>query len=200
LSNLAGIFELENEDEKFADDARTLFFDFTPEQQRVLFTNLRDPTQVAKELQTVIQGVYTHLDPVGNEQHTAVLQAMFDSLAQIQDQDHPSNSTLLFNEIDFWLIGCDEVKSGNYEAAINAFNDAISFNDQNPALYLNLASAQFNLNRYEDTLKSLDRVLELDPGRKSQVIEIIRSDSSLNSYLQDNLQNQEFSTLAKFVE
>ncbi len=178
ITNLAGLLSLGGE---FADDGRDLFFNLSADRQLAMFTELSAPEQVGEELQTVITGIYTHLEDT--DEHTALLQAMADDLNQIKDT-YP-DSRILCGEIHAWLQGREYFQGGNDKKAIGAYNQALSYNpnDQNPAAHLDRALVYAHAGQPRDALADLNRVIELDPGRRGQVVERIESDPALRDHL-----------------
>jgi hypothetical protein len=181
ITNLAGLFQLGGQ---FTVGARNLFFDLDPDQQLAMFTNLTAPEQVGEDLQTVIRGIYTQLE--NSDRHNALLRAMADDLDKIEAS--LPDSRILNGEVKAWLDGRQQAQAGNNEAAIEAFTRAISYNSQNPAVYLDCAEAYGRLGQYSEALTDLNRVLELDPERQAQITSIIRSDSALRDYLMNHQQ------------
>jgi tetratricopeptide (TPR) repeat protein len=187
ITNLAGLFRLGGQ---FAAQARNLFFNLDSEEQLALYTSLAAPEQVGEDLQIVIKGVYTQLD--NSDHYSALLQAMTDSLDKIA-ASFP-DSRLLNGEIKAWLDGRQQAQAGNDKAAIEAYAHAISYNDQNPAVYLDRAEAYTRLGQHNEALMDFNRTMELDPGRQAQIANAIRSDSALRDYLMNH--QQAFPTLA----
>lgn len=176
ITNLSGLFKLGDE---FADSGRELFFNLDNEQQLALFTDLNAPEQVGEDLQTVIASIYTYLDNI--DAHTKLLQAMHNDLSQIKDT-HP-DSRILCGEIHAWLQGRKYSQSGHYEEAVDEYDQAISYNNDNPATHLERALAYAQFGQYGEALADLNRVIELDPDRRTQVVEQLESNSELRNYL-----------------
>jgi tetratricopeptide (TPR) repeat protein len=59
--------------------------------------------------------------------------------------------------------GMEHVKSGNYQAARDSFEEAIRYNDSNAAAHLGLGLAYFHLRDDRDAERELMRAAELDP-------------------------------------
>lgn len=167
----------------YAANARLLFFGQPPQAQIALFATLDNPSQVGDDLQTVIKGLYTALDPASNRDHTALLTAMSEALAKIED-DFP-DAKLLSGEIEVWLQGRIEAENGNVETAIEKYTQAINYNNQNPAIYMDRALAYASLNDYDSALTDLNRIVELDATRQNTVARFIEDNSALKDYLQE---------------
>jgi tetratricopeptide (TPR) repeat protein len=197
VTNLAGLFELGGE---FAASGRDLFFGLDADEQVAMFTALNAPEQVGDDLQTVIRGIYTHLElaPEGNDPQNDLLHAMANDLEQIED-DFP-DSRILRCEINAWLQGRERFQNGEHEAAIDAYTQATSFNSdaQNPATHLDRALAYARAGQYDNALADLSHVLELDPDRRTQVADRIQLDPALRDYLANH--GDDFPTLATSVE
>jgi len=181
ITNLAGLFRLGN---GVAETARDLFFGLDTVQQITMFAELSAPEQVGEDLQTVVGGLYTHFD--NTEQHDSLLQAIADDLGKIES-GFP-DSRILRAEIDAWLEGRIQFQMGNYQRAVEAYSRAVNFSGRNPAVFLDRASAYSRIERYNDALTDLARVIELDPERQSQVVGLIQSNPSMHDYL-NNHQN-----------
>lgn len=95
LANLADFFALKTSEtiyaqlfpvEDYQARARKLFFDLPPNEQLSLFNDLNNPNPT--RLRTVIEGLYTDLDPV-NEHDRMLLEAMANQLSLVTGQDDP---------------------------------------------------------------------------------------------------------------
>lgn len=191
VTNLAGLFQLGGE---FAISARDLFFGLGTDQQLAMFADLTAPEEVGEDLQTVIKGLYAHLE--NNEQHNALLQAMNRDLEAMQAVF--PDSSILCGEIEAWREGRTRVLSGDYEQAIQSYGRAIDYGGQNPAIYLDRAWAYIRLDQYNGALTDLTQVIESDPERQERVVEIIQSTPSLHDYLM--IHQGDFPTLAEVLE
>jgi tetratricopeptide (TPR) repeat protein len=187
ITNLAELFSLGG---RYTVEARNLFFDLDADQQLAMYTGLTAPEQVGDDLQIVVKGTYTQLE--NNDHHNTLLQAMADDLNKIE-ASYP-DSRILNGEIKAWLDGRQQAQAGNDKAAIEAYAHAISYNDQNPAVYLDRAEAYTRLGQHNEALMDFNRTMELDPGRQAQIANAIRSDSGLRDYLMNH--QQAFPTLA----
>jgi tetratricopeptide (TPR) repeat protein len=191
MSNLAGLFRL---GDPFADSARDLFFGLDADDQLLMFTGLNDPEQVGDDLQTVIRGLYTHLE--NSDQHNALLSAMAADLDQIKEVF--PDSRILCGEINAWLRGRSHFQNGGYEEAIASYEQAVDYNGQNPATRLDCALAHTRLDQHEAALTELSDVLKLDPGRQEQVGDLVQSTPALRDYLVQH--RDDFPTLAEYVK
>ena len=191
MSNLAGLFRL---DDEFAARARGIFFDLDADQQLAVFTDLTAPEQAGNNLQAVIKGLYTHLE--NSDHHNALLHAMADDLDEIRDTF--PDSRILCSEINTWLLGRAHFQSGRYQDAIRSYNQAIDYNDQNPASHLDRASAYTRLDQHDDALADLTQVIKLDPDHQEQVVDLIQSNPSLQDYLM--IHQADFPMLAGSME
>lgn len=190
LTSLAGLFQL---GDQYEIDARKLYFDLTSVEQIALFTDLTAPEQIGIDLQTVIEGVYTHFE--NSDHYNQILQAMVDDLEKIEDTF--PDSKILSVEIKAWLDGRQQSLSGEEGASIEAYNQAIIINDQNPAVYFDRALAFVALGDYNNALADLNKVIELDPERQVQVNELLQSNPALRDALLG--QEDQFPALAKIV-
>jgi tetratricopeptide (TPR) repeat protein len=197
MSNLAGLLRLGGE---FSARGRKLFFGLDTEQQLRMFAGLTAPEEVGDDLQTVIRGVYTHLElkqePETDDHNEALLGAVADALRQMQDAF--PDSRILCGEITAWLRGRVHLQSDSYQDAVASYAQAIDYNTQNPATHLDCALAHTRLDQYDDALTDLSRVIELDPDREAQVIERIQSHPALRDYLTSH--QDDFPALAASVE
>jgi tetratricopeptide (TPR) repeat protein len=191
VNNLAGLFRLGGE---FAVSARELFFGLDADRQLAMFTELTAPEQVGEDLQTVVRGLYTHLE--NNEPHNALLQAMADDVADIKDAF--PDSSILCGEIEAWLKGREQAQADNYEKALELYGRAIDYGGQNPAIYLDRALAYAHLDQYHDALTDLNQVIALHPDRQSPVVELIKLKPPMHDYLLDH--PGDFPTLAEAVK
>jgi len=92
-------------------------------------------------------------------------------------------SRTLCGEVNAWLRGRAYFQSGGYQDAIGSYTQAIDYNAQNSATYLDRALAYTRLGRHDDALADLGRVVELDPDREAQVVDRIQSHPALRDYL-----------------
>jgi len=191
VNNLAGLFRLGDE---FATRGRDLFFGLDADGQLAMFADLNSPDQMGNDLQTVIRGLYTHLED--NDHHSTLLAAMATDLEQIEDAF--PDSRILCGEIKAWLRGRTHFQSGDYGDAIDAYDQAINYNAQNSATHLDCALAHARLDQPDEALADLSRVIELDPGRQAQVANVIESAPVLRDYLVNH--RTDFPALAAFVE
>lgn len=190
LTSLAGLFRLDGE---FTFEARKLFFGLATDQQVTMFTGLKNAEEVGLDLQVVIKGIYTKLE--NNDHHNTLLRAMSDKLDSIKEKF--PDSPILNSEIKAWLDGRRQFQAGNFQTAVEMYSQAISYYDQNPAIYLDRSLANIELGQYEDALSDLTHVAELDSERQVQVTKLIQSDAPLRDYLKSH--PGDFSTLAKIA-
>ncbi|HEX4128641.1 MAG TPA: tetratricopeptide repeat protein [Pirellulales bacterium] len=66
--------------------------------------------------------------------------------------------------IDAYNIGRYHASSGNYEAAVKSFNDALSMNPRYGVVYLARGKAQVRLGHYTLALEDLDTAVKMMPG------------------------------------
>jgi tetratricopeptide (TPR) repeat protein len=192
VRNLAGLFRLGSD--KFTTRARDLFFDLDAEKQLRTFTDLAAPEQAGDDLQIVIRGLYTHLE--NGAQPDKLLQAMRDDVRAIKTAF--PDSSILCGELDAWLQGRNQHSAGDYEGAITAYNRAIQYIGQNPAIYLDRALAHAHLDQHVEALTDLTHVIEQHPNRRAKVISVVQSHPALRDYLTTHA--QAFATLAELVE
>ena len=57
-------------------------------------------------------------------------------------------------------------KKGEYEQAIEMYNEALGRSTQNSSAYTNLGNAYFKLGRTEDARTAWAKALEIDPGNE----------------------------------
>jgi len=64
-------------------------------------------------------------------------------------------------------LGVIQLRGEKYEEAIESFNEAIKLGFNYPTLYLNMAKALIGLERIDEAIGSLRKVLEIDPTNTS---------------------------------
>jgi tetratricopeptide (TPR) repeat protein len=179
ITNLAGLFSL---GDKYVNDARNLFRSLDANKQVTMFSDLATPEQVGKELQTVIQGLYTQLDTTN--QDTNLMQAMTEGLNKIESTF--PDSRILRAELKSWIEGREQFQSGDYQNAVVSFSKAVSFNPRNPAVLLERAAAYVHLQQYTNALTDLTQVINIDPARTQEVVKSIQTNPVLLDYLQSH--------------
>jgi len=153
IASLAKLFDLSGYEEQ----ARHLFEELPPEEQRALFRQLKDPQSVGPQLIAVVSELYT--DPVVGAQEE-LLDAMAYALDRL-DRDDPQVRNLA-SEIRAWVEGRKRYGQDEPRRAIEAYNMAIRLNGDNPGTYLDRARAYAALQQYKDALQDLEQVARLD--------------------------------------
>jgi hypothetical protein len=175
LANLAGLFNLYG----YESQARQLFYEeLSPDDQLALF-NLTDPEAMGEKLVAVVRGIYTDATLENNEQSNDLLQAMAQTLSQLQYS--PSLGSIeLELEITQWLKGRENHhKEGQYQRAVDAYSIAINVNNQNPGVYFDRGLAYVELDRPDQALGDFATVLDLDGSWQPRVQQALVSDSQL---------------------
>lgn len=74
---------------------------------------------------------------------------------KVLDQIDISDESL--DLITYYTIrGMAEARSGNYQAAVDAFRESITHGQTDPGIYVYLANLYFKLNRYEEAVKAVN--------------------------------------------
>ncbi len=60
-------------------------------------------------------------------------------------------------------LGVVNAKNGNLDLALAAFNKALKLDSNNPEIYYHLSRLQFRMRANEESLKSIDKAIELNP-------------------------------------
>ncbi|RKY00320.1 hypothetical protein DRP77_11660 [Candidatus Poribacteria bacterium] len=82
----------------------------------------------------------------------------------------------LCSEAELFLkAGLNSLRSGDYESALNAFNQALKADPENPQIIYYKAVAEFNLNRTDEAMRDFRRAYELVSERPPS-LELIPSD------------------------
>lgn len=152
LFNAQGLFGSTDYDYK----AIEIFYGMPGDEQLALFINYGKDVDTP-HLLAVIRGLYVTLaDTDGTDSTRLLLQVMLDALSDLEQTDE---TDALKNEIVSWLNGRDLAKLGQYDLALDAYNNAIAQNSENPATLYERARILIQLSRYEDALRDLDQVL-----------------------------------------
>jgi len=161
LHDLAGIYSsrgiLSNADSSFL--ATELFYGLSREEQLSLFNETLislDP-RMRDDLIGVVDHLYVTLADVDPENNnTQLLRVMADSL-----QHTPDNRTglLMREELLHWITGRKHAQNGEYEAALESYNTAVSLNSMNPATLYERAKIYILLRQYDNALADLDMAL-----------------------------------------
>ncbi len=189
IENLANLFGMGGD---YESQARETFFEQTPEEQIAMFEGLDQPEQSAEALKTVVWGLYEHVDQ--SYEHKQLLRAMLEKLEQTRHLSPEADS--MSTEIDLWLQGREQADAGNYVQAAELYTQALEQND-NPAIYYDRAWAYKLQGMYLEAVNDLNRVVELDPSRQTEVETLVRDHPELKDILLEN--TSEFPTLAELV-
>ena len=134
-------------------EARSLFFELTPDSQIKLF-NVEQDSNLAEPVTIVVSRTYTKLDNTND--NNLVLAAMQQALARTDGQTH------IIDEISHLLEGRDAYNNGNYEKAIDEYTEGINLNSENPALYYDRARAYNDLRKYTEALSDTQKIDNLE--------------------------------------
>ncbi len=157
LNNLAALFDIP----AYVPEARRLFYEeLSPEEQLALFQPA-DPRSVDKQLITVAKGIYTSSELPLDEAGNALLETIVQALRQLDYGGSPGVVDLEL-EITQWLRGRVYQAEGQYRQAVDAYNLAISLNDNNPATHFERGLAYGQ--RQEPDLALADFVATLNLG------------------------------------
>jgi len=169
ISSLAALFDLPG----FEGQAKRLFFEELPPEDRLSLLQSADPKTVGPQLITVVQGLYTSLE--NNEGDNHVLEAM---LQPLHDVDDPRSVNLQVG-IEQWLEGRAYYDQAQYRQAVSAYNVVIRLNDRNPGVYFDRGVAYVALNDLDRALADFETVLRLDENRRSRVEQVVINDPAL---------------------
>lgn len=182
ISNLAGLFGLGGDYKK---QALELFQSLSYQDQLALF-DLTTPQNVGNELVVVVGGVYQSISNTSDG--NALLLAMANALGGTE----AAGAAGLAFEITDWVDGRQALAQGQYEAAVDFLSEVIKRSEDRekpnlPAL-LERAQAYIRLEQYDSALRDLDRVIELDDTRASEVNGIIlrEGNDALIDYLREH--------------
>ncbi len=158
ITDLATIFEPPGlyQVEDYDYQARQLFYDLSGPEQAALFeqTDYYGRTKPPEEaLVTIIKGLYVTLADT-DSQHRIDWH-----LGKIDEILEPIEEPALKTEIAHWLAGRKLARQGEYEAALNEYNQAIEYNNENPATLYERARVRTALGHYPPALNDLDQVL-----------------------------------------
>ncbi len=134
LVNLAALFKSSG----YARQAQRLFYEELSQAERLALFSLANSGEVGDQLVTVVRGVYTAPDLQDDPDGNALLEAMNQAVHQL-DYSSLTGVVDLQLEITQWLRGRQFRAEGQYSQAIDAYNYAIRFNDQNPGTYFDRA-------------------------------------------------------------
>jgi tetratricopeptide (TPR) repeat protein len=182
ISNLAGLFGLGGE---YKEQALALFQSLSYEDQLALF-DLAAPDNVGNELVIVVNGVYQSMQDT--TEGNTLLTAMADTL----EGTNASGAVSLVIEINAWVNGREAAALGQYEVAVDSFETAWERSESrgNPNLdaLLERALAFITLEQYDNALKDLDTIIELDATRAGEVNGIIlgEGNEALADYLREH--------------
>jgi len=154
ITSLANLFEL-----GFEQQARELFDELSPEEQVTLF-KWATPA-VGEQLIVVVRGLYTELGD--GVQDDALLAAMAQALQRMGSEE----ALALAQEIEHWLNGRALHAEGKHRQAMEAYDQAIGLNEENPATHFDRCRAFAELDESGRALDDLERVLELREGRQA---------------------------------
>jgi tetratricopeptide (TPR) repeat protein len=136
-------------------EAREFFFSLpTWKEQKSSFTaqNLNPD-----DLETVIRGLYTALaDTDDSGESTRLLQVMAESLEGMGR----SNSNL-YIELEHWIRARELVRLNDLSGAMKEYDQALSFNLQNPATLFERAKLFTQQRQYERALRDYDQVIAI---------------------------------------
>ena len=140
--------------------ARELFYGLSREEQLALFN-----AHGVKEsgLIEVIRGLYVTLADVDESvddtrSTSALLEAMAGALARL---DGTEEVRVLGSEIDNWLEGRKLFKQASFDETLQAYENAISLNPENPATLYERARVHVKLSQYEQAVQDLEQVMAI---------------------------------------
>ena len=178
LINLAGLFNLAG----YQGEARQLFFqELKPAEQLALFEQA-DPTAEAEPLITVIKGVYTSPTLEKNPDGNTLLQAMVESLNELQYTSNLGAIELQL-EIAQWLKGRNHYATGQYQRAIDAYNIAVNMNNRHPGVYFDRGLTYAAMGNFNQALNDFAAALSLDESWQTPVQQVMLNNSELYTTL-----------------
>ncbi len=153
LFGMRGLFGPTDYDYK----ARELFYGLSREEQLALFgiDGVDDP-----DLNILIQNLYITLADVDGS--TDSTQSLLEGMANALDERNETDKLKhLEKEITSWLDGREHAKQDQYDEALNAYDNAIKLNGDNPATLYERARVLIALPEpdYTRALSDLDRVV-----------------------------------------
>ena len=109
------------------------------------------------DLVIVISHLYVTVADVDPEvDNTELLQTMQEALSHIP---HNPEATQVRDEITAWIAGRNQLRSGDYAAALGSYGDALSLNPNNHATLYERAKVYVAREQYTDSLNDLDAVI-----------------------------------------
>ncbi len=140
----------------YANEARALFFELSPEAQLALFESEVDVAD--DDVVAVIAGLYTALADVdGTGATTPLLEKMRKMLRK--RATHPAHALRV--ELHAWLTARKLFTSGQAELALEGYTIATNLNCENPALWYERARVQLELGQIDQGLADLEQALAL---------------------------------------
>ena len=109
-----------------------------------------DKVQLRKELDTI---------------HAIREETLFKDVYGFAQVNRTSYSISLFERPDQYLkSGNRKAQEGDYEGAIDDFDQAVYLDTRNSQIYINRGDAKGNLGRHEEAINDFDQAIRLDPG------------------------------------
>lgn len=157
LSILAALFNLAATNQDYYDFlARELFYGLDEQEQIQIFDRQSNQPAVEAWLVTSIRGLLPAL--ASNSEGTGdVLHAMYTALVAANQ----AGNLELQEELLQWRDGRDAFLAGDTEAALAAFNQAITLDRSNPSLYYNRALAYAKQGQEAEALADLETMIRL---------------------------------------
>jgi tetratricopeptide (TPR) repeat protein len=175
LTHLAGLFKIDG----YEDQARDLFHGELSQADQLDLFDLPNPQPVGQQVLIVVRGLYADPSLRNNWRGNTLLNAMADTIQPLESSPSLGAAELRL-EITLWLRGRNYHQNlAEYQQAINAYNNAIKLNDQNPGLFLDRGLAYASLGESELALTDLAAVLRLDERYATRVEEALIGDGQL---------------------
>jgi tetratricopeptide (TPR) repeat protein len=136
--------------------AAQLFYGLSANDQISMFKDyaIAQNPELQNDLVVVVSHLYVTVALVNpGEDNTDLLRAMRDSLKIVSNNQAGLD---LQNELNAWLDGREQTRSGNYQDALSNYSKAISLNSGNQATLYERAKVNVALEQYDDALQDLD--------------------------------------------
>jgi tetratricopeptide (TPR) repeat protein len=156
IFRLRGLFGPTDYDYK----ARELFYGLSREEQLALFNTYgvkeSDLIEVIRGLDVTLTDVDENVDDMRST--SPLLEAMAGALARLNGTEE---AHILETEIDSWLEGRRLFKQASHDETLQAYENAISLNPENPATLYERARVHVKLSQYEQAAQDLELVMAI---------------------------------------
>lgn len=174
LINLAALFKTSG----YAQQAQRLFYEELDQAERVALFSPDNFREVEEQLVTVVRGVYTAPDLQNDPDGNALLEAMNQAVQRLDYSRSPGVVELQL-EINQWLRGRQFRSEGQYRQAIDAYNYAIRFNDQNPGTYFDRGTVYSEVGELTPALADFAAAIDLNASWQPRVQQALLANEPL---------------------